>query len=94
MTKILITGGSGFIGTNLTEELRNRGHDVWRCDITHSADPQSIRCDVGAYRQIERILEEINVDYVYHAAASMDDGMVKHTTRIYGEPMLWGQRIF
>lgn len=36
MAKILITGGKGFIGTNLAGELRNRGHDVLTCDIVHA----------------------------------------------------------
>ena len=26
--RILVTGGSGFIGTNLVNELRSRGHEV------------------------------------------------------------------
>ncbi len=69
MAKILITGGQGFIGTNLTHELRRRGHDVYRCDILHSNDPQFIRCDVSSYRHLERIFERHQIDYVYHAAA-------------------------
>lgn len=69
MANILVTGGQGFIGTNLANELRKRGHTVWRCDILHSADPQFIRCDVSNYRHIERILEEHPIEYVYHAAA-------------------------
>ena len=32
--KILVTGAKGFIGKNLTAELRNRGyHDVYEYDI-------------------------------------------------------------
>ncbi len=69
MATILVTGGAGFIGTNLTHELRNRGHDVYRCDILHSNDPQFIRCDVASYRHLERIFERHQIDYVYHAAA-------------------------
>lgn len=69
MSRILVTGGQGFIGTNLSNELRKRGHEVWRCDILHSTDPQFIRCDVGSYRHLERIFEKHDIDYVYHAAA-------------------------
>ena len=69
MVEVLVTGGLGFIGSNLVKELRDSGHDVWLCDVMHSADPKSIRCDVGRYRQVERIFEEHDFDYVYHAAA-------------------------
>ena len=31
---ILVTGGRGFIGTNLVRELRSRGHDVHSVDLT------------------------------------------------------------
>jgi len=69
MVKVLITGGLGFIGSNLVRELRGRGHDIWLCDVMHSADPKSIRCDVGRYRQVEQLFEDHSFDYVYHAAA-------------------------
>jgi len=69
MAKILVTGGLGFIGSNLVKELRRRGHDVWFCDLMHSSDPKSIRCDVSKYRQVERIFEAHDFDYVYHTAA-------------------------
>ena len=67
--KILVTGGIGFIGSNLIPELRNRGHEVWACDLRNSGEPNYIRCDVTKYRQVERLLEAQDFDYVYHAAA-------------------------
>jgi len=70
MAKILVTGGAGFIGSHLVRELRSRGHDVWFCDIVHTPDPKSIRCDIREYRQIERIFEIAgDFEYVYHLAA-------------------------
>jgi len=33
MFDILVTGGRGFIGTNLTKELRSPRHEVWTSDI-------------------------------------------------------------
>jgi dTDP-glucose 4,6-dehydratase len=69
LAKILVTGGLGFIGSNLVRELRNRGHDVWFCDLMHSHDPKSIRCDVGKYRQVERLFDQHDFEYVYHLAA-------------------------
>ena len=69
MAKVLVTGGLGFIGSNLVKELEGRGHDVWLCDLTHSDNPKSIRCDVSRYRQVERLFENHDFEYVYHAAA-------------------------
>ena len=69
MKKVLVTGGRGFIGSHLVRELKRRGYEVWVCDLTHSELENYIRCDVSKYRQVERIFEEHNFDYVYHAAA-------------------------
>ncbi len=66
---ILVTGGLGFIGSNLAPELRKRGHEVWVCDLGHSEGPNYIRCDVSKYRQPERLFDEHDFDYVYHLAA-------------------------
>ena len=66
---ILVTGGLGFIGSNLVPELRKRGHQVWICDLGHSGEPNYIRCDVSKYRQVEQMFEEHDFDYVYHLAA-------------------------
>jgi dTDP-glucose 4,6-dehydratase len=67
--KILVTGGLGIVGGPLVKELRNRNHDVWVCDLPHHHDSQYIRCDVSKYRQLERIFNEHQFDYVYHLAA-------------------------
>jgi len=69
MAKVLVTGGRGFIGSNLVRELESRGHEVWVCDLMHCERENYIRCDVSKYRQVERIFEEYKFDYVYHAAA-------------------------
>jgi dTDP-glucose 4,6-dehydratase len=67
--KVLVTGGRGFIGSNLVRELKKRGYEVWVCDLMHSEMENYIRCDVSKYQQVERIFEANDFDYVYHAAA-------------------------
>src|SRR3990170_7058615 len=69
MVKILVTGGLGFIGSNLVPGLRKRGYQVWACDLYHSHESSYVRCDVREFRQIEKVIEEIEPDYVYHLAA-------------------------
>ena len=69
MANILITGGRGFIGTNLTQELRNRGHKVWTSDILQGEDPLHLRADTGVYQQMESIFKKNKFDFVYHLAA-------------------------
>jgi dTDP-glucose 4,6-dehydratase len=69
MAKVLMTGGRGFIGTNLTNELRSRGHDVWTCDIIQGEDPQHLKADTGVYQQMDSIFRQHKFEYVYHLAA-------------------------
>ena len=69
MSKILITGGRGFIGTNLKHELRARGNDVWTSDILQGEEEQHIKADCGVYQQMDAIFREHQFDFVYHLAA-------------------------
>lgn len=69
MARILVTGGLGFIGTNLILKLRHRGHEVWVCDLKNAEGPNYIRCDVSQYRQVEKLFAGHDFDYVYHLAA-------------------------
>jgi dTDP-glucose 4,6-dehydratase len=69
MSTILITGGLGAIGAPLTEELESRGHDVWVADLPWNERERYYRCDVSEYRQLEKVFEDRDFDYVYHLAA-------------------------
>lgn len=67
--KVLVTGGLGFIGSNLVPELKTRGHDVYVCDISQSGSENYLRCDVSESRQVERIFRKYKFDLTYHLAA-------------------------
>ena len=67
--RVLVTGGAGFIGTNLVKELSSRGHDVTSLDLYNTDRDNYIRADVRNYRQLERVFEGKKFDHVYHLAA-------------------------
>jgi dTDP-glucose 4,6-dehydratase len=69
MSRILVTGGRGFIGTNLTSELRSRGHEVWTSDVLQGEDARHIKADSGVYQQMDAIFRQNKFDAVYHLAA-------------------------
>jgi dTDP-glucose 4,6-dehydratase len=68
-SKILVTGGTGFIGTHLVGELRRRGHEVLAIDLLNHERADYLRADVRHMRQLERVFEQQKFDYVYHLAA-------------------------
>jgi dTDP-glucose 4,6-dehydratase len=69
MSNILVTGGRGFIGTNLVHELRSRGHKVWTNDILQGEDEQHYKADTAVYQQLDAIFRQNKFDFVYHLAA-------------------------
>ncbi|GAB3687881.1 NAD(P)-dependent oxidoreductase [Salinarchaeum chitinilyticum] len=69
MANVLVTGGLGAVGSPLVNELEDRGHDVWVADIPWNERDQYYRVDVSEYRQLARIFEDREFDYVYHLAA-------------------------
>lgn len=68
MTRILVTGSRGTLGTLLVQSLRAEGHEVWGLDLQHSAEENYFRADIGQYRQLDRVFEQ-PYDFVYHLAA-------------------------
>jgi dTDP-glucose 4,6-dehydratase len=77
---ILVTGGVGAVGTYLVKALEARGHNVFVIDLKHHHSPNYARCDVGEFRQVERLwtgggwgqgdmAKPRSFDIVYHLAA-------------------------
>jgi len=81
MNKILVTGGAGFIGSNLTEALLDRGHTVRVLDNFATGKienllpllekyPDSLTLQVGDIRNMEDCRKATEkIDYVFHEAA-------------------------
>ena len=46
-----------------------RGHTVATSDFAHSGDSNYLRCDISKYRQVEKLFENGEFDYVYNLAA-------------------------
>lgn len=74
MAKILVTGGAGFIGSNLVDRLINDGHEVSIIDDLSTGkrgnlNPQVAfhEVDICDFEKIKPLFER--VDYVYHLAA-------------------------
>lgn len=74
--KVAVTGGSGFIGTNLIEELLKEGFDVcnFDCNRPKIAERDSIwrQVDICDYEAFSAALLEFDPDYVVHLAARTD----------------------
>lgn len=76
MEKILVTGASGFIGTNLLEDLISKGYDVRNIDYKKPkiAERSNVwmNIDITDYEVFEKAVIEFQPDYLVHLAARTD----------------------
>lgn len=74
--RILLTGASGFIGTNLLEDLSEKEYEL--CNIDTNSPKIKIRKDVWKkvdirwYAAFKKAVLEFNPDYIVHLAARTD----------------------
>lgn len=81
MTKILITGGAGFVGSCLAEKLAEnpdnlvvivdnlRTGELAKVPVSASNNVQFIKCDVNDYSDISAVFFAYKFDFVFHYAA-------------------------
>src|SRR6266700_373462 len=72
ISKILITGGNGFIGSHLAEKLQSRGDSVSLLDMkfnsnTRLLDCEKIRGDIKDYQTVQKVVD--GKDIIVHLAA-------------------------
>lgn len=75
-TKILITGGSGFIGTNMFEDLINKGYEILNIDISEPKIKEHRnywkKVDITNYQIFHDTIIKFNPTYILHFAARTD----------------------
>ncbi len=67
--KILVTGASGLVGFEISEQLSVSGHDVVAAYFQHSAGSKSVKLDIGDEDSMRSTLEQHKPDWVIHCAA-------------------------
>jgi len=78
MSKILVTGGAGFIGSTLVDKLINEGHQVVVIDDLSSGKKDYVNPQAKLYEidicspKIAKIFQKEKFDFVYHLAAQID----------------------
>ena len=78
--KSLVTGGAGFIGSNLVDELVNRGHYVTIVDnfvteqkkhiTSQKSDVKLLKVDLSKHNNLNKIVK--GNDFVFHLAGLAD----------------------
>lgn len=68
MSKILVTGGSGFIGSHLVDRLIDLGHEVTSVDLKYKTNPKAAGRLVNITDRTHMVDAYEGVDYVFHVA--------------------------
>ena len=94
--KILITGGSGFLGSHLADYLVELGHEVFIYDKNKSKYLNSSqKMIVGTFDDINKLKKLLkNIDIIYHFAASSElDLSAKEPIKILENNLLGTARL-
>ncbi|OYT55893.1 MAG: hypothetical protein B6U68_04215 [Candidatus Aenigmarchaeota archaeon ex4484_14] len=75
-TRVLVTGGMGFIGSHLVEALLKEGYEVFVLDrhvpSRFDEKPIVINADIIDKKRLDSVADELgSIDYVFHLAAQV-----------------------
>jgi UDP-glucose 4-epimerase len=97
MSNVLVTGGAGFIGSHVTDELIERGYEVTVLDdlsggFQENINPTAkfIHGSINNYELINQIFAQNKFEYVYHLAAYAAEGLSHFIKRFNYENNLVG----
>lgn len=94
--KILITGGAGFIGSNLADRLIKEGHEVVVVDRLCAGNKKNLNSNAGFFKcdvsdpKISNIFSQVRPEIVYHIAGpinlrrKIDDPILNNSLDILG----------
>jgi UDP-glucose 4-epimerase len=75
--RVMVTGGAGYIGSVVAEELINEGHDVTVLDDLSKGHPGAVPVEARFVRQnifdaeaLRRVLIDLGIEAIVHMAAS------------------------
>lgn len=76
MNRLLVTGGSGFIGTNLIEYYLGKGYTILNIDCSkpkiEGRNNIWLNCDITDKSSVISSITDFNPDYIIHLAARTD----------------------
>ena len=82
MQKVLVTGGAGFIGSHVADELIERGYKVTILDdlsggFKENVNPKAefVQGSIVDHSLIDQLFNKENFDFVYHLAAYAAEGL-------------------
>jgi len=77
--KVLVTGGAGFIGSNIVDALVNLRHNIFVVDNLSTGKKENINpnavfygIDITEKEMLESVFKKVHPEIVFHAAAQID----------------------